>query len=167
MAEENSEAQPEEGQTEKETRSKKSNKSLFLIIGIIVLALAGGVVTYVLLAGGKKDGAHETKKEEAKKETKTALIALDAFVLNLAEQGRFLKVTIQLELTDVANQPLVIEKTPQLRDAIITLMSSKSVESVSSAEGKLLLKDEVLLRANQAIGKDIFKNLYFTEFVTQ
>jgi flagellar FliL protein len=166
MAEEKSEAQPEEGNEEKETRSKKSNKSLFLIIGIIVLALAGGVAAYVLLVGGKGGGAHETKKEE-KKEVKTALVALDAFVLNLAEQGRFLKVTIQLELTDVASQQLVTEKTPQLRDAIITLMSSKSVESVSSAEGKLLLKDELLLRANQAVGKEVFKNLYFTEFVMQ
>jgi flagellar FliL protein len=117
---------------------------------------------------GGKGKSHDDKKDEKdKKEVKTALVALDSFVLNLAEQGRFLKVTMQLELVDAANLPLVTEKTPQLRDAIITLMSSKSVEAVSSAEGKLQLKDELLLRANQAVGKDIFKNLYFTEFVMQ
>jgi len=53
------------------------------------------------------------------------------------------------------------------RDAIITLVSSKSAEAVSSPEGKLQLKDELLLRANQSVGKDVFKNLYFTEFVMQ
>jgi len=162
MAMEKDEAHPDD---ETINTPKKSNKNLYLIIGIIVLALAGGVVAYLLFAGGK-DGTHESKKEN-KQDVKTALIALDSFVLNLAEQGRFLKVTMQFELVDAANQQLVTDKMPQLRDAIITLMSSKSVESVSSPEGKLQLKDELLLRANQTMGKELFKNLYFTEFVMQ
>jgi flagellar FliL protein len=164
MAEEKEDAQPEEG---KEVKSKRSNKSLFLVIGIIVLALIGGVVTYTLLAGGKGSHPEAKKEDKDKKDVKTALIALDSFVLNLAEQGRFLKVTMQFELADAMNQQLVTERMPQLRDAIITLMGSKTAESVSSAEGKLQLKDELILRANQAVGKDVFKNLYFTEFVMQ
>jgi flagellar FliL protein len=164
MAEEKDDAQPEEVA---EAKPGRSNKSLFLVVGIIVLALAGGIVTYTLLAGGKGD-SHEAKKEDKnKKEIKTALVALDSFVLNLAEQGRFLKVTMQFELADALNQPLVTDRMPQLRDAIITLMGSKTAESVSSAEGKLQLKDELILRANQAVGRDVFKNLYFTEFVMQ
>ncbi len=163
MAEEKENVQPDE---ETAARSKKSNKSLFVVIGIIVIALAGGMAAYMLLFSNR--GAHQDAKHEEKKETtKTALVALDSFVLNLAEQGRFLKVTMQFELADAANQQLVTEKTPQLRDAIITLVSSKSAESVSSPDGKLQLKDELLLRANQSVGKDVFKNLYFTEFVMQ
>jgi len=165
MAEENEEAQAGEGEV-KEKPLKKSNKGLFLVIGIIVLALAGGGAAYVLLFSNKGEGHPESKKEE-KKDTKSALIALDSFVVNLAEQGRFLKVTMQFEIGDAANQQMVTEKTPQVRDAIITLVSSKSAESVSSPEGKFQLKDEILLRANQAVGKDVFKNLYFTEFVMQ
>jgi len=167
MAEENKDDVQPDDAAEPATKTKKGNKSLFLVIGIIVLALAGGIGTYVLLAGGKGT-SHETEKADTKKEAiKSALIALDSFVLNLSEQGRFLKVTMQFELADAANQQLVTDKMPQMRDAIITLMGSKSVESVSSAEGKLQLKDELILRANQAVGKDIFKNLYFTEFVMQ
>jgi len=74
---------------------------------------------------------------------------------------------MQLEIIDAENGALVEDRIPQLRDAIITLLSSKSAESVSSPEGKLQLKDELLLRTNQAIGKNIVKNLYFTEFVMQ
>ena len=162
MAEEKEDVQPDE---EQDTRKKKSSKSLFLVAGILVIALAGGIAAYVLFFSNK--GSHQEAKQEEKKETKSALIALDSFVLNLAEQGRFLKVTMQFEITDAANQQLIAEKTPQLRDAIITLVSSKSAESLSSPEGKFQLKDELLLRANQSIGKDIFKNLYFTEFVMQ
>jgi flagellar protein FliL len=166
MAEEKEEGHAEEEKPGKTDKSKKSNKSLFLIIGIIVIALIGGVAAYLLLFSGKSEKA-EAKHHEEKKEVKTALIALDSFVLNLAEQGRFLKVTMQIELSDAAALPMVTEKTPQLRDAIITLVSSKSSEAVSSPEGKLQLKDELLLRANQSVGKDVFKNLYFTEFVMQ
>ncbi len=162
MAEEKEDAAPED---EKATKAKKSNKSLFIVIGIITLALVIAAAAYFVLFSGK-DHAQEAKQEQ-KKEVKTALVPLDSFVLNLAEQGRFLKVTMQFELGNALDQPLVAEKTPQLRDAIITLMSSKSVEAVSSPEGKIQLKDELLLRANQSVGKNIFKNLYFTEFVMQ
>jgi flagellar protein FliL len=163
MAEEKEAAQLEEVKAEK---TKKSNKSLFIMIGIIVVALAGGISAYLLLFSNK-GAALEIKQHEEKKEIKTALVALDSFVLNLAEQGRFLKVTMQFELQNATDQQLVTERIPQLRDAIITLVSSKSAESVSSPEGKLQLKDELLLRANQSVGKDVFKNLYFTEFVMQ
>lgn len=162
MAEEKDAGQAEEAKPEK---GKKSSKALFLVIGIIVVALAGGVGAFMLFSGGKKEKA-EVKHEE-KKDVKTALVPLDAFVLNLAEQGRFLKVTMQFELADDAALPMVNEKVPQLRDAIITLVSSKSSDAVSSPEGKLQLKDELLIRANQSVGKDVFKNLYFTEFVMQ
>ncbi len=164
------EAKKEENEQEQEEGKKKpvrgSNKSLLIIIGILVLSLAGGIFAYMHFAGSKGKSA-EAKNEEKKAPAKTVLIALDPFVVNLAEQGRFLKVAMQFELGDAANQPLVAEKTPQLRDAIITLVSSKSVDAVSSPEGKFQLKDELLLRANLAIGKEIFKNLYFTEFVMQ
>jgi flagellar FliL protein len=163
MAEEKEDAQSDE---EKAAKPGKSNKSLFIVIGIIVVALAGGIAAYSLLFSKGGESAADTK-HELKKDTKTSLIALDSFVLNLAEQGRFLKVTMQFEIADQTNLPLVTERTPQLRDAIITLMSSKSAEALSSPEGKLQIKDELLLRANQAIGKDVFKNLYFTEFVMQ
>jgi len=164
MAEQKEDAHAGEEQDEKH---KSGSKSLILIIVVLVVALAGGLAAYLFLfSGSSHKPAAEAKKEESK-EVKTSLVALDSFVLNLAERGRFLKVTMQFELTDAANLPLVNDKTPQLRDAIITLVSSKSVESVSSPEGKFQLKDELLLRANQAMGKDVFKNLYFTEFVMQ
>jgi flagellar FliL protein len=157
--------------SEKAEPAKKNKKGLFIMIAIVVVALAGGLGAYLLLFShkGSTGGQEETKHEEGGKhgESKTALVALDAFVLNLSEQGRFLKLSLQFELADAQNQAMVTDKTPQLRDAIITLVSSKTVESVSSPEGKMQLKDELLLRANQAVGKDVFKNLYFTEFVMQ
>lgn len=149
---------------EGEKKEKKSgNKKMIIIIAVAaVLAIAGGFFTYTQLVAKGKEESH--KKEETKK---TVLIPLDPFVVNLAEQGRFLKVTMQLELIDEVNQPMAAEKVPQFRDAIITLISSKSAEALASPEGKIQLKDELLLRLNHTSGKEIFKNIYFTEFVMQ
>jgi flagellar FliL protein len=153
-------------QPPKESPKKGFGKKKLIIIVVAVLFLiGGGVFGYTMFFGGKDKG-NEAKKEE-KSKGKTVMVPLEPFILNLAEHGRFLKLTIQFELSDSTAQPIVTEKTPQLRDAIITLVSSKSADSLSSPEGKFLLKDEILLRANQAIGRDVFKNLYFTEFVMQ
>lgn len=150
----------------KEETGKGGKKKLLIIVALVVLLLGGGVADYLLFFVSKGKGA-EAGHKEASSKAKTVLVPLDPFVLNLAEQGRFLKMTMQLELNDQALQPTVTTKMPQLRDVTITLVSSKSVESVSSPEGKFQLKDELLLRANQVMGKDAFKNLYFTEFIMQ
>lgn len=145
---------------------KKGSKALIIIIVVATVVLsAGGFLGYKLLAGNKGD----TEKYEEKEKAKTSIVALNPFVLNLADHGRYLKVTLQFEISDESLHETVKEKTPQLRDTIITLVSSKSLNSISSPEGKFQLKDEVLFRANQIMGmdKDAFKNLYFTEFVMQ
>ncbi len=146
---------------------KGSRKKLFIILcaGVVAL-LAGGVFGYFHFLGGKGKSAGPVHAE-AKMNTKVVLVALDPFVLNLAEQGRFLKMSVQLEMNDESYQQAVNVRIPLLRDATITLMSSKSADSVSSPEGKFQLKDELLLRANQVMGRDVFKNLYFTEFIMQ
>jgi flagellar FliL protein len=145
---------------------KKGNKTLIIIIAAACIVLgAGGFLGFKLLAS--KGGEEEVKKEVVP--VKTSILSLDPFVLNLSDRGRYLKVTIQFEVTDETLQDAVKVKTPQLRDTIITLVSSKSLSSISSPEGKFQLKDELLFRANQIMGmeKDVIKNLYFSEFVMQ
>ncbi|MBI3591994.1 MAG: flagellar basal body-associated FliL family protein, partial [Nitrospirae bacterium] len=53
------------------------------------------------------------------------------------------------------------------RDAIITLLTSKTFDALMSPEGKLQLKDEINMTANQILGNNSVKNAYLTEFVMQ
>ena len=162
MVEDREEIQEEQPEAPK----KKGSKAILIIVVAASIVLgASGFVGYKLLAGKHGD----TVSEDKGMNERTSIIALDPFVLNLADRGRYLKVAIQFEVTDGSLQETVRAKTPQLRDTIITLVSSKSINSISSPEGKFQLKDEVLFRANQIMGmeKDVFKNLYFTEFVMQ
>lgn len=170
MAEEKPENEEQQPDAKEKQPRKGGNKTLVIVIITLSLALTGGVFAYTKFlnhGGGAADPA-KAEQEKQKHATKSALIALDPFVMNLAEQGRFLKVSMQFEIADAATLPVVTEKVPQLRDAIITLVSSKSADALASPEGKFQLKDEILLRANQSVGGGVtFKNLYFTEFVMQ
>ncbi len=145
---------------------KKKGKGLIVIIIVVVAVLVGGGGAFFFLS--KSGGGKEQKKEEMKKD-ESVMLALDPFVVNLSDQGatKFLKVSMQLELSSPAILESAKGKTPQIRDAIINLLTSKTSDSLMSPEGKLQLKDEINMMANQILGNNTVKNVYLTEFVMQ
>lgn len=163
MVDENS-ATPLEQYTE-DAKKPKGSKILIFILVITVVLSAGGFIGYKTFVANKEKADSEIKKEKG--DEKIVLVPLDAFIVNLGDTGRYLKVTMQLELVNPSYQEMVSQRIPNIRDAVITLLSSKSSDSVSGPEGKIQLKDDLLLRLNNAMGKEVFKNLYFTEFVMQ
>jgi flagellar protein FliL len=157
----------EESPEVKKSSKKGLGKKMLILLGVIILLLgAGGYVGYSMLFQEKNKEAKIVQKENKEKE-KMILLALDPFILNLSDPGRHLKVTVQFELNNEKDELKVKERTPKLRDIIIMLLSSKTVDSVSSPEGKFQIKDEILLRANQAMDREVFRNVYFTDFVMQ
>ncbi|MDA8239506.1 MAG: flagellar basal body-associated FliL family protein [Nitrospiraceae bacterium] len=164
MENEKTEAAPQE---EKKPARKRNIKPVIIVvaaISVIVLFGIGGYMGYTKFAAAREKGKGAG---EGKHTVSGVMVPVDPFVVNLSDAGRYLKVTMQFEVGEGVDQNTVTAKMPQLRDAIITLISSKSADAVAGPEGKAQLKDEILLRANQAVGGDIFKNLYFTDFVMQ
>jgi len=146
--------------------AKKKSRLLLIIAPIALVALAaGGYFGYTFLSHGKVKA--ETAKKDAKKDGKVVLFSVDPFVVNLSEPGRYLKVTMQFELSGEIDEKSVTEKVPILRDVIITLIGNQTYDYAASTEGKVQLKDEILLRTNRLFGKEVFRNLYFTDFVMQ
>ena len=145
---------------------KKKSRLLLIIAPIAAIALAaGGYFGYTLLSQGKAKA--KAPAAAAKTEGKVQLFSIDPFVVNLSEPGRYLKVTMQFELAGEVEEKIVTEKVPILRDVIITLIGNQTYEFAASTEGKSQLKDEILLRTNRLFGKEVFRNLYFTDFVMQ
>ncbi|MEO5356804.1 MAG: flagellar basal body-associated FliL family protein [Nitrospirae bacterium YQR-1] len=178
----------EEEQLDGPKPKKKLNmKQLIIFAGIILVLVGAGYLGYNKFLKKHDDAAgapeqvekkvekHEEKKPEKKehkekkkpKDIHAAILPLDPFVVNLIEAGRYMKITVQVEIEDKKMEAEMKEKLPILRDAIIILLSSKSLESVSGPDGKLMLKDEMLARVNQALGEDLITNIYFTDFVVQ
>ena len=138
-----------------------------------------GGAAYIFLKPKPADSADaapaKTTQAAPKKEAKEGggigpLYPMENFIVNMADSGgtRYLRVTLQLELDQTKKFPEMLDmRKPQLRDAILTVLASKRYEEVSSAQGKLILKQELLRRINSLVTEGTIVNIYFTEFVAQ
>ena len=54
-----------------------------------------------------------------------------------------------------------------MRDLILTLFTSKRFADIRTIDGKALLRDEIINRANRALRRDLVKAVYFTEFIVE
>ena len=159
MAEEKEEVK--EGEEEKPKKSKLK----LIIIGVLILFLgAGGFFGY-----SKYKKANENKAE--KKKQVSIIIPLKSFVVNLFDKKgigkRYLKISMELEVSKEEDKVKVENNIPQLRDTILILLSSQTLKEINTMEGKLELKNAIALRMNQILGNKTVHRIYFTEFVVQ
>ncbi|MDD2779928.1 flagellar basal body-associated protein FliL [Sulfuricurvum sp.] len=164
---------------------KKSNLLLIIIIGVLFLILVIGAVVAFLMMGNEEPAATngaptqqeasaDAPKEDAEPSdsslTEVGLMyPLDGFTVNLlSESGkRYLKVEMNLELEGEELSPELDTKKPVFRDVIIRILSSKSLEEISTIKGKEKLKEQLVNELNMRLKDGKVKNVYFTDFVVQ
>ena len=97
------------------------------------------------------------------------LYSLDTMIVNLADHGgkRYLRVTMALELSDPDALTTIESRLPQVRDAILMILPTKNYADVSTTDGKIALRSEVMEKINSLMTKGQVNNIYFTEFVVQ
>lgn len=112
---------------------------------------------------GEAKGGHGEKGKEAP----SNLVALPPFVVNLADPSarRYLKIVLNVEMT--SNPELLEANQAKIRDALLMLLSTKTSQDLSTLEGKILLRKEIVDRLNQALGQSKVARVYFTDFVIQ
>ena len=156
-----------------EAGEKKSKKLLIIILVFVLLLLGGGGVgVYYYFWAPKPPSAEELAKVEAEKNKKPEILpvfSLKPFVVNLADgKGRrYLKVSMKLELSNDELLDEVEKRQPQIRDVILTLLSSKTSDEVNSMEGKFLLREEIIKRVNTFLITGKITKIYLEEFVVQ
>ena len=156
---------------------KKSNLVLIVIAVVLVLVLAIVGVVVVMLAGGSDEpqnsGGTQTTKEKPMKIMDAMevgpMFPLDTFTVNLLSDSgrRYLKVQMNLELDGEELAAELESKTAVIRDVIIRLLSSKTLEEISTAKGKDKLKEQIVNQMNLRLRDGNIRNVYFTEFVVQ
>ena len=157
----------EEVKDAKEEQAPKKSKLKLIIIAVVVLLVgAGGFFGYSKYKKGKEANAVDEKTEKV-----SIICPLKSFVVNLLDKKgvgkRYLKVTIQLEVGKEEDRALIENHNPQLRDTVLLLLSSQTLNEINTMEGKLELKQALLSRMKQILGDGIVRRIYFTEFVVQ
>jgi flagellar FliL protein len=59
------------------------------------------------------------------------------------------------------------KRLPQIRDSILMILPSKRFADISSAAGKIALRDEILETLNGYLSQGQINRIYFKEFVVQ
>jgi flagellar FliL protein len=154
-----------------------SNKLVVILIGVmfvLILGMGGGMyMLWTKLAAVSAQTANpegDKQAEKAKAEQAGKVIAMDTFIVNLADPGanRYLRVTMDLEVTgDKKPEEEITRKTSQLRDTILMILPTKKFADIVSTEGKTALREELIGALNALLTASKVSRIYFKEFVIQ
>ena len=154
---------PEEEQ--KEVQEKPKSKKLLIILPLLVVLLGGGGAgAYFKFFRAPDEGAVEKKQEES-----FVYHEMDTFMANLADPGgkRFLKATIKLKVSSPQVGEECKLRSFEMRDLVLTLLTSKESEDVIRPEDKLILKKQIIEALNRVLQKGQALDVYFTDFLVQ
>jgi len=101
--------------------------------------------------------------------TATNIYALEPFIVNIydGQELRYLKVKVELEIVSASVKPEIESRLAPIRDAVLVLLSAKTLQDVQDVQGKNNLKDEILGAINKHIPPGKIAKVYFTDFVVQ
>ena len=157
-------------QVEEQDQQPKVKKGISLK-WIIIISVA-----LLIVVGGAVAGYFFYSKTQSKKpvEQKTVVITfwpMEAFVVNIKETDaggeRYLKLVIQLELSEPGAIAELEQIKPRLRDSILDLLTPKTYKELMDVAGKQRLREDIAGRVNNALTKGKVTRVYFTEFVVQ
>jgi flagellar FliL protein len=147
-----------------ESEKKPKSLKLFIVLGIAVILLgAAGGGAWFFFWKGKPTPPPATAASNGH------IYKMEPFLVNLADPGqpRYLKVTLNLESNQEKPSGEYEKRQPQLRDAILTILSSRHYRDVMTSEGKAALREEIKGKVNQLLVNLKAQNIFFTEFVIQ
>ena len=119
-------------------------------------------------ASKKKEEKGEEGKEGAEKEG-SLIVPVDTIVVNLSGSNgrRYLKAKINLEAKDGDVKKIIEAKSIQIKDRLISIISSKTLEDIDGLEAQENLRKEIKDAVDVVLKVEGVLQVYFTEFVVQ
>lgn len=118
--------------------------------------------------GGGHGGGHGAAKEEepAKLSKKDITYKFQDVQVNLFDPKArtYISTSIMIEATSQEAYKQIEENEYPLRDATITLLSSKTKDEINPPEGRERLKRELLARYEGRVGQKVIAEIYLVDF---
>ncbi len=153
----------------------KLNKKLLMLIGGVVLlvVLAGGGTYYLLSRQPSPEQLDPGLTVPVPMVTPQMDIGptvdIAEFVVNIIsdQNSNYVKMAMTIELTNSQAKDEMTRRMPQVRDAILLLVSNKTFEELRDLQGKKQLKAELQSKINALMQSGQVKDIFFTDFVVQ
>ena len=151
------------------------SKKTIIIVGAVALIFlfiigAGFFLIMNKMATIQNQSIEKVADEEVEEKPLIgAIYSLDTFVVNLADQGgkRYLRVKIDLEISDEKLKEELDQRLPQIKDSILMILPAKKFDNIKDEEGKIALRNEIIEKLNSFLKTGSITYVYFTEFVVQ
>lgn len=159
----------------------KATASIFNLKNIAVLVAAVGVsaLLAIFAVGGYIAPAIEQRRISQKAEASSGKVdtelenlffyKVDPLIVNPADSNgeRYLKATITLEMHGPEILEELEKRTPQIKNQINNVLSSKTIGQIQTNEDRERLLREIQNRVNGLLLSGRISNVYFEEFVYQ
>lgn len=156
----------ESAEAEEAVPASRPKKKLFIIVGMLVVLLGGGVGAWFFTQSG-----HDTKASDTAPSRVPVYLALETFTVNLQRDEQYLQTDITLQLSDPSQAEAIKMHMPRVRSRLLTLLSSKQADELITAEDKKKLAQEILAQVRLPFdvnGKpQQVDDVLFTTFVIQ
>ncbi len=160
---------------------KKGLPSFVIYIGISVVVIAGGYFGAMkFLGSSQKDDKSEVSENKEPGQVgndekgpeslaETEIINIEDIIVNPSGTGgtRFLSASIGFEVTSLEAPALFEKRMPMIRDALIAILGSKTIEQLSDPKEKEITRYQIKKRVEQLLKTDDLAAVYFTDFVLQ
>lgn len=143
------------------SRKQKSGTATIVLAALFVASL-GAAVWFWQRAATEHTASGDSRIRST--------LHLESFVVNLsgASENGYLRVGIDLGL---GTEPKEAEKRAasigRMRDAILAVLGTRSVEELLTPAGKTKLKQDLLAAINERVPEVDCLEIYFTEFLVQ
>lgn len=156
-------------------QKKGKGKVVIAVIAVLVLLIVGLVAVFFYATSEPKAQEAQSEQVAATSESNAKylrigpIFQLDQFIVNLLSQGgrRYLKVSISLEMTTANLENELNAKRAPVRDIIIDVLTSKSIDDISTTRGKDKLKEEIIQRLNEILVDGKIRNIFLTDMAIQ
>jgi len=156
-----------------------TNKLLIILISLLILIIIGGAAGFVLYVDKEDKTAtlkekqlpsqSDSKQEETLSEIGPLypIAPITVNLKNMDGKDVYLKISLSLELSNKLLANELDTKNAVIRDNIILLLSSKSIEDISSEIAKTKLCDEIKTKLNSLLDDGYIKNVYIVSFIIE
>lgn len=152
----------------------RMRKRRLMVVLAILLTAAAAIVGYVVISGRGPAGEASADEDDANgpREPSPAMgpgYTFETFIVNVAGTSgrRYLKCTITVEFGSNAGATEAGTKVPLMRDAVIDILSSKTMEDLEPGTPRDALRAELVSTISSLITKAKVTRVFFNEFVVQ
>jgi flagellar FliL protein len=161
----------------KKSKGKKGFPAFVIYIAVALVMAGAGYFVGGKLTGSSNSDTRQAEHNDSKSDKSgrhadagsSDVYMMDDIIVNPAGTGgtRFLSVSIGIEVASKETVNLIEKREPVIKDALITILGSKTIEQLSDTKEKEITRYQIRKRIEQLLKTNDIMAVYFTDFILQ